>query len=163
MRLIFEPLSRQHDRTAFSCGIHELDDYLKHRAGQDVRRRIARVFVGIQDGSNVVLGFYTLSALAVDVSALPERQARKLPRHPVPAALIGRLAVDRSVQGQGLGRLLLADALQRTLGASDQIAIHAVVVDAKNEAARRFYQANGFLALPEQPMRLFLPLSSVPV
>lgn len=161
MSLIIEPLGRQHDRAAFSCGIADLDDYLKRRAGQDVRRRIARVFVCTESGSSAVLGFYTLSALAIDISSLPEGQARKLPRHPVPAAMIGRLAVDRSAQRQGLGRLLLADAIQRTLGASEQIAIHAVVVDAKNEAARRFYQAYGFLSLPEQPMRLFLPLRSV--
>ncbi|MGH6896094.1 MAG: GNAT family N-acetyltransferase [Geminicoccaceae bacterium] len=162
MSLISESLGRQHDRAAFSCGVAELDDYLKRRAGQDVRRRIARVFVGTEDGSNVVLGFYTLSALSIDVSSLPEDQARKLPRHPVPAALIGRLAVDQSAQGRGLGRLLLADAIQRTLGASEQVAIHAMVVDAKDEAAQRFYQAHGFLALPDQPMRLFLPLRSVP-
>ena len=161
MSLIIEPLGR-HDRAAFSCAVAELDDYLKRRAGQDVRRRIARVFVCIEDGSDVVLGFYTLSALSIDVSSLPEDQARRLPRHPVPAALLGRLAVDRSAQGRGLGRLLLADAIQRALGASEQVAIHAVVVDAKNEAARRFYQAYGFLALSDQPMRLFLPLRSVP-
>jgi GNAT superfamily N-acetyltransferase len=115
-----------------------LDAYLKRFATQDVRRRIARVFV------------------------CTEAQARKLPRHPVPAALIGRLAVDRSAQGRGLGRLLLADAVQRTLGASQQVAMHAVVVDAKNESARRFYEAYGFLSLADQPIRLFLPLRSIP-
>jgi GNAT superfamily N-acetyltransferase len=162
MRLVIEPLGKQHDRATFSCGVAELDDYLKRRAGQDVRRRIARVFVCTEGGSDAVLGFYTLSALAIDVGALPEAQARKLPRHPVPAAIIGRLAVDRSAQGKGLGRLLLTDAIQRTLAASEQVAIHAVVVDAKNEAARRFYRAYGFLSLPDQPMRLFLPLSSSP-
>jgi GNAT superfamily N-acetyltransferase len=160
MNLVIEPLGK-HNRAAFSCGVAELDDYLKRRAGQDVRRRIARVFVCTEHESDVVLGFYTLSALAIDVSSLPETQARKLPRHPIPAALIGRLAVDRSAQGTGLGRLLLADAIQRTLGASEQVAIHAMVVDAKNEAARRFYQAYGFLALSDQPMRLFLPLRSI--
>jgi GNAT superfamily N-acetyltransferase len=161
MNLVIAPLGK-HDRAAFSCGVAELDDYLKRRAGQDVRRRIARVFVCTEDGSDVVLGFYTLSALAIDVSSLPEPQARKLPRHPIPAALIGRLAVDRSAQGTGLGRLLLADAIQRTLGASEQVAMHAIVVDAKNEAAHQFYQVHGFLALSDQPMRLFLPLRSIP-
>jgi GNAT superfamily N-acetyltransferase len=162
MNLIIEPLGK-HDRAAFSCGVAELDDYLKRRAGQDVRRRITRVFVCTEHEADVVLGFYTLSALAIDAGSLPEAQARKLPRHPIPAALIGRLAVDRSAQGTGLGRLLLADAIQRTLSASEQVAIHAMVVDAKNEAARRFYQAYGFLALSDQPMRLFLPLRSVSI
>jgi GNAT superfamily N-acetyltransferase len=163
MSLVIEPLGKRHDRGAFSCGVAGLDVYLKRLAGQDVRRRIARVFVCAEEGSDVVLGFYTLSALSIDVSALPEDHARKLPSHPVPAALIGRLAVDRSAQGRGLGRLLLADAIQRTLGASEQVAVHAMVVDAKDEAARRFYLAHGFLSLPDQPMRLFLPLASVPI
>jgi GNAT superfamily N-acetyltransferase len=162
MNLIIEPLGK-HDRAAFSCGVAELDDYLKRRAGQDVRRRITRVFVCTEHESDVVLGFYTLSALAIDAGSLPEAQARKRPRHPIPAALIGRLAVDRSAQGTGLGRLLLADAIQRTLSASEQVAIHAIVVDAKNDAARRFYQAYGLLALSDQPMRLFLPLRSVSI
>jgi ribosomal protein S18 acetylase RimI-like enzyme len=157
---IIEPLGRQHDRSAFSCGVADLDGYLKRRAGQDIRRRIARVFVCSEDGSEVVLGFYTLSALSIDLSSMSEDQARKLPRHPVPAALIGRLAVDRSAQRRGLGRLLLADAIQRTLGASEQVAIHALVVDAKNETARKYYRGYGFLSLPDRPMRLFLPLSS---
>jgi hypothetical protein len=104
MRLVIEPLGKQHDRATFSCGVAKLDDYLKRRAGQDVRRRIARVFVCTEDGSNLVLGLYTLSALAIDVSAPPEDQARKLPRHPVPAALIGRLAIDRSAQARVCGR-----------------------------------------------------------
>jgi GNAT superfamily N-acetyltransferase len=163
MRLIIEPLGKRHDRAGFSCGVAELDAYLKRLAGQDVRRRIAQVFVCTEEGSEIVLGFYTLSALSIDLSALPEDYARKLPRHPVPAALIGRLAVDRSGQGKGVGRLLLADAIQRTLGASEQVAVHAIVVDAKGEAARRFYLAHGFLSLPDQPMRLFLPLTSVPI
>jgi GNAT superfamily N-acetyltransferase len=163
MSLVIEPLGKRHDRGVFSCGVAVLDAYLKRLAGQDVRRRIARVFVCTEEGSDVVLGFYTLSALSIDVSALPEDHARKLPSHPVPAALIGRLAVDRSAQGRGLGRLLLADAIQRTLGASEQVAVHAMVVDAKDEAARRFYLAHGFLSLPDQPMRLFLPLASVPI
>ena len=106
----------------------------------------------------MVLGFYTLSALSIDVSSLPEIQARRLPRHPLPAALLGRLAVGRSAQGEGLGRMLLADAVQRTLAASEQVAIHALVVDAKNESARRFYHDYGFFPLADQPMRLFLPL-----
>ncbi len=162
MSFIIEPLGKRHDRAAFTCSVAELDDYLKRRAGQDVRRRIARVFVCTEDGSDVVLGFYALSALSIDVGSLPEAQARRLPRHPVPAALVGRLAVNHAAQRRGLGRLLLADAVQRALGASEQVAIHALVVDAKSERARRFYEAYGFLLLPDEPMRLFLPLGSVP-
>ena len=82
--LVIEPLGKRHDRAAFSCGLPELDRYLARQAGQDVRRRIARVFVCTAEGSDAVLGFYTLSALAIDLSSLPEELSRKLPRHPVP-------------------------------------------------------------------------------
>jgi len=114
--LVIEPLGRRHDRAAFSCGVQELDRYLKRQAGQDVRRRTARVFVCMAKSSNVVVGFYTLSALSLDLGSLPQHLARKLPRHPIPAALIGRLAVDRSTRGLGIGRMLLTDAFKRTPG-----------------------------------------------
>ena len=113
--LIIEPLGRRHDRKAFSCGLPELDRYLARLAGQDVRRRIARVFVCTAGEADAVLGFYTLSALSIDLASLPEALSRRLPRHPVPCALIGRLAVDRSAHGRGIGRMLLADAVKRTL------------------------------------------------
>ena len=159
--LVIEPLGKRHDRAAFSCGLPELDRYLARRAGQDVRRRIARVFVCTSEGTNTVLGFYTLSALAIDLSSLPEELSRKLPRHPVPCALIGRLAVDQSVRGHGLGRMLLVDAIKRTMGASDIMAIHAVIVDAKNNAAKQFYEGFGFAPMQDDSMRLFLPLGSI--
>ena len=159
--LVVEPLGRRHDRAAFSCGEPELDRYLARRAGQDVRRRIARVFVCTARGDDSVLGFYTLSALSIDLSSLPERLSRRLPRHPVPCALVGRFAIDRSAQGRGLGRLLLADAIKRVVAAGDSMAIHAVIVDAKNDDARRFYTSFGFTSLQDDPMRLFLPLGSV--
>ena len=156
--LIVEPLGRRHDRAAFSCGLPELDRYLTRQAGQDVRRRIARVFVCTADDSDVVLGFYTLSALSIDLASLPDELSRKLPRHPVPCALIGRLAVDRSAHGRGLGRMLLADAVKRTVAAGETVAMHALIVDAANEDAKRFYERFGFLPLTDDPMRLFLPL-----
>ena len=161
--LTIEPLGKRHDWAAFSCGVPELDRYLARQAGQDVRRRIARVFVCTAEGSNVVIGFYTLSALSMDLSSLPEHLARKLPRHPVPAALIGRLAVNRSSRGRGMGRMLVADAVKRTLSASEEIAVYAVVVDAKDRGAKRFYEAFGFESLRDRPMRLFLPLGSITV
>ena len=156
--LVIEPLGKRHDRTSFSCGLPELDRYLARQAGQDVRRRIARVFVCTADETDAVLGFYTLSALSIDLAALPDRLARKLPRHPVPCALIGRLAVDRSAHGRGLGRMLLADAVKRTLAAGETVAMHALIVDATNDDAKRFYGRFGFVPPTDDPMRLFLPL-----
>ena len=146
---------------AFSCGLSELDRYLARHAGQDVRRRIARVFVCTASDTDAVLGFYTLSALSIDLSSLPQRLSRKLPRQLVPCVLLGRLAVDRSLQGQGLGRLLLADAVRRTVAAGKSVAMHAMIVDAANENAKRFCEKFGFAPLTDDPMRLFLPLGNV--
>ena len=156
--LVIEPLDKRHDRTAFSCGLPELDRYLARQAGQDVRRRIARVFVCTTGETDAVLGYCTLSALAIDLASLPDQLSRKRPRHPVPCALIGRLAVDRSARRRGLGRMLLADAVKRTVAASETVAMHALIVDAANDNAKHFYIEFGFVPLTNDPMRLFLPL-----
>jgi len=127
-----------------------------------MKRRISRVFVacGCQDESSV-LGYYTLSTISIDLSSLPDRVAKKLPRHPIPAALIGRLAVDISAQGKGIGKMLLSNAVRRTLAVSDEIAIYAMVVDAINQEAESFYKRYGFSPLAERNRsRLFLPLKS---
>ncbi|MCG6867823.1 MAG: GNAT family N-acetyltransferase [Gammaproteobacteria bacterium] len=156
---VIEPLNRNHNRTVFSCGIESLDRYLKRQAGQDMKRRVSRVFVvRSPEDERQVLGFYSLSALSIDLSVLPEVVAAKLPRHPVPAALIGRLAVDLSAQEIGIGKMLLADAIKRTLAVSDDIAIYAMVVDAINEQAKSFYERYGFVRLTFGDSRLFLPL-----
>ena len=99
-------LTKQHDRSGFSCGIEPLDRYLREQAGQDARKRVAAPFVLCERTSNAVLGYYTLSALSIDVGAWPEDVARKLPRYPVvPATLLGRLAVDRRLRGKGMGNI----------------------------------------------------------
>jgi GNAT superfamily N-acetyltransferase len=129
------------------------------QAGQDARKNIAAPFVLIlPDGT--VAGYYTLSSTAIHLAELPEKTARKLPRYPLlPATLLGRLAVDRHHQGKGYGRFMLADALFRAL--RSEIASFAVIVDAKDENARRFYQRESFLSLPDQPMKLFLPMADI--
>jgi GNAT superfamily N-acetyltransferase len=153
-----EPLGAHHDRAAFSCGEPALDAYLQRQASQDIRRRIAQVFVAVGDLPHAIVGYYSLSAASFDRADLPPALARRLPRYPVPAAILGRLAVDRAHQGSGLGELLLLDAVHRVLRASEAMAVHAVVVDAKNERVERFYGRYGFLAFPGHPRRLFLPL-----
>lgn len=160
--LVIEPLGQKHNRAAFSCGTEELNGYLQRQASQDIKRRIARVFIiRPKDDDQTVLGYYTLSALSIDLSSLPGDLAKKLPKHPVPAALIGRLAVSSESQGTGLGKLLLADAIKRTLAISDEIAVYAMVVDALNADAKAFYQGFGFINLREPTTRLFLPLKSL--
>ena len=107
-----------------------------------------------------MLGYYTLSTLSIDLSVLPDRIAKKLPRHPIPAALIGRLTVDIYTQGKGIGKMLLSNAIRRTLAVSDDIAIYAIVVDAINAEAESFYKLYEFSRLAHTGSRLFLPLKS---
>jgi GNAT superfamily N-acetyltransferase len=157
-----EPLGRQHDRTAFHCGAEALDRYLKQQARQDADKRVAAPFVAVRLPDTVVLGYYTLSASALTLTDLPDELARKLPRYPqLPVTLLGRLAVDQSTKGQGLGEHLLLDALHRSLAHADQIAAMAVVVDAKDESAAAFYRHYGFIPLQTQPSRLFVPMRSI--
>jgi GNAT superfamily N-acetyltransferase len=160
--LVIELLNRGHNRGVFDCGIASLNRYLQRQANQDMKRRISRVFVArAPENKSRVLGSYTLSAISIDLSALPEKAAKKLPNHPVPAALIGRLAVDLVAQNTGTGRMLLADAVKRTIAVSDDIAIYAMVVDAINQQAESFYKRYGFTPLAYGSGRLFLPLKSL--
>lgn len=160
MDILFEPLAKQHDRSKFSCGQPALDDWFRRRSGQDDRRNVARVFVAI-DARLGVVGFYSLSSFRVDLDDLPEDIARKLPHYDgVPAALIGRLARDVRVRGEGVGELLVADALRRLLSVSQTIAIFAIVVDAKDERAVSFYESLSFQRFPTHASRLFLLASS---
>ena len=154
-----EALGAQHDRSAFESGVEPLDRYFQVQAGQDLRKKMAAPFVLVlPDGS--VGGYYTLSATSVNLAELPAQIARKLPRYPlVPATLLGRLAVDRRYRGKGYGRFLLADALFRSV--RSEIASFAVIVDAKDENARLFYQRESFLPFPDRPMKLFRPMADV--
>ena len=99
--------SKTHDRRAFSCGAPDLDRYIRERASQDVKRDVARVFVALQPGTPEICGYYSLSAASFGRDNLPADQAKRLPRYPVPAALLGRLAVDNASKGNGLGAFLL--------------------------------------------------------
>jgi GNAT superfamily N-acetyltransferase len=155
-----EPLGKQHDRATFCCGRPDLDDWFRRRASQDERRNVARVFVAVDDELGIT-GFYSLSAYTFALDDLPEDLARKLPRYDaIPAARIGRLARDQRVRGQGVGELLLADAVRRVLGAARTVAVFAIVVDAKNDAAATFYRRFGFQPFPLHPKRLFLLTST---
>jgi ribosomal protein S18 acetylase RimI-like enzyme len=160
--LVIAPLNPTHDRTGFQCGVEALDRYLKKQAKQDSKRRISRTFVATKlENQKLVIGYYTLSTLSIELNQLPEKLARKLPKHPVPAALIGRMAVSNAAQGQGIGKMMLADAIKRTLAVSDQIAIYALVVDAIDDNAKGFYERFGFTRLSNDSPRLFLPLKSI--
>jgi GNAT superfamily N-acetyltransferase len=161
---VVEPLAVQHDRSTFSCGRVELDSYLRERAGQDARRRVAAPYVAVAPGSVLVAGYYTLSSLGIALGQLPADLIRRLPRYPqLPATLLGRLAVDTRHQGKRLGEVLLLDALARSLEASRRVASVAVVVDAIDDGAHAFYRHFEFIPFPEQRRRLFLPMRAIEV
>ena len=154
-----ETLGKQHDRSGFTCGSEPLDRYLRVQAGQDTRKRVAATCVLCEGKDNTVLGFYTLSAISVDIGSWPEDVAKTLPRYPVvPATLLGRLAIERQLQGRGAGEHLLMDALHRSWQASRQVASVAVVVDAKDSRAVGFYTRYEFIPFDDLPTRLFLPM-----
>lgn len=157
-----EALAAHHDRDAFSCGIDSLDRYLRSQAGQDVRRRANGVFILVAaDAVETVLGYYTLCAASLPQGAVPAAARKHVPRYPlVSATLIGRLAVSRTRQGDGLGSLLLADAVQRAYASAETVGSSMLVVDALNERAAAFYESFGFQPLPES-MRLVLPMRSI--
>lgn len=159
MKLQITALNANHQRKQFDCGDDSLNSYLQQYARQNVKHRINKVFVATDSTSPLtILGYYTLSAGSVRASDLPDEHKRRLPNYPVPVALLGRLAVDKNHQGQGLGSILLADAIQRVEQASAVMAVYAVVVDALKPTAAEFYQQFGFIELPEQALKLFLPL-----
>ncbi len=156
------PLEKRHDRKSFDCGDENLNRYLREQARQDADKRVAAPFIFTQPGSSVVLGFYTLSASVISVDELPLDLMQRLPRYgQLPVTLLGRLAVDRSVSGQGVGEFLLVDALRRGLGAAQQIAAMAVIVDAKDGRAESFYRHFDFQPFQRTPLRLFLPMGQI--
>jgi predicted GNAT family N-acyltransferase len=158
-----EPLGKQHDRAAFTCGKHAaLDDYIKTKATQDDRRDAAKAYVALAHETDLVVGYYTLSSTGIDLSAIPEAEVAKFARYPiVGSTLIGRLARDVTEKGKGLGEFLLMDALYRSLELSRQIASAAVVVEAKDHDAMTFYQRYGFTQLLLNERQLFLPMRTV--
>ena len=156
--LRIEPLGPDHDRASFSCVEPTLDNYIRRQASQDARRRVARVFVALSVPPDRVVGYYTLSASSFEKDNLPAELARRLPHYPVPAAVIGRLAVDLRSQGCGLGEILLLDAIHRVVRAGETMGVYAVVVDTLHDRASAFYERYGFTPFPSEPHRLFLPL-----
>jgi len=157
-----EQLDRHHNRAAFSCGVEALDRYLHQQAGQDQRRALSVPYVLVDVAMGTVAGYYTLSTFSIVPASLPGAMARKLPRYEAfPAILVGRLAVDRRYHGQGFGRLLLMDALLRSPEISRRVGAMAVVVDAKDDAARSFYERYGFTRFLDHEYRLFLPMATI--
>jgi GNAT superfamily N-acetyltransferase len=164
MNFEIHPLDSSFDRDQFDCGTEALNKFLKSSARQNQDKGVSRTFVAIEasDKNKRVLGFYSQSMAQVDLSSLPEGIQKKLPRHPVPAARIGRLATDVTMRGQGLGKLLVVDALKRVKAVSGQIGVYAVIVDAKDQLSKDFYLKLGFTVSISDPMMLFYAVASIP-
>ena len=157
-QFIIEPLAPNHDRMEFTCGVDALDRYFRQQVGQDVRRRATACFVAREIATDGIAGFYTLAAGGILLGNIPARFARRLPRYPtVPVARLGRLAVALAFHGLKLGGALLWDAVERA--SRSDVAVYALLVDAKDEQAESFYLHHGFVALPHTSKTLILPLS----
>lgn len=148
-------LSSAHDVSRFTCGVASLDDWLRRRALGNQAGNASRTYVVAEE--NRVVGYYCLASGALALNDAPGPVRRNMP-DPVPMAILGRLAVDQSWHGKGLGTALLQDAVLRTLQAAGILAIRGLLVHAISAEARRFYEHNGFIPSPTQPMTLVLSL-----
>lgn len=155
-----EILGDQHERDTFSCGVEALDRYFLERVTQDIRRRVTACYVAVETKTGCVAGYYTLAASGVPLADMPENIIKRLPRYPsVPVAKLGRLAVDVEFQGQRLGAALLWDAIMRSL--RSEVAVFALVVDAKDDLSETFYQHHGFQIFGRIPRHFILPLTNL--
>jgi GNAT superfamily N-acetyltransferase len=156
-----QELSSEHVRAEFSCGHESLDGFLKERASQHQKKGISKTFVAVRSSDLAACGYYSLATGAVSLENLTEEQRKGLPKHPIPVVLLGRLAVDKRSQGQGLGEHLLLDAMRRIVQTANEIGIHAIEVDAIDETAKQFYLKYGFTELADNPRHLYIPLAKV--
>jgi GNAT superfamily N-acetyltransferase len=164
LEIEIQPISRHFDLSSFDCGISALNDYLQKYARQNHNRDLGKTFVALEKkNEKKVLGFYTAVASEIDKQLMPPAHSKHLPRYPLPAIRIGRLAVDKRHHGRGIGGGLLWDALDRANRLSKEVGVYAVVVDAKDDKAAQFYLKYGFLPLSNMPLTLFLPIESIHV
>ena len=169
-KISIEPLDPQrHDRAAFSCGTNRLDNFLKRTARKHQAGDFSRVWVATEGGRANILGFYAMNAHSLEGDDLPTHLTRNAPRYGgIPAVYLSMVAVDRRYQSQGLGRILLGDALKRAAAAAEQIGLKAVVLDVIEDGgpeatAKRlaFYAAMGFQPLPTRPLRMFISIETI--
>lgn len=162
MSQISEPLNSTHKKSDFSCGKEMLDTYIQKQANQDVKRKLSACFVINETETNLIKGYYTLSNNSVASEFIPEQIKKKLPRsyETIPTTLLGRLAIDDRFQGQGIGKLILIDALKRSCEISKTIGSFAVVVDPIDQEAENFYNKYEFIKLPDSG-KMFLPMKTI--
>lgn len=151
-----------YDRKDFECSNERLNDYIKKQASQDIKKNISSCFVytEIEDDKHKIKGYYTLSNSSIHKNSIPENLRKKFPYESLPVTLLGRLAVDKSIKGQGLGKKLLLDALLRSLLATKEIGSFAVVVEPIDDDAVSFYEKFGFEKLLDKK-EMFLPMKTI--
>jgi GNAT superfamily N-acetyltransferase len=161
-KAMIELLAKKHNRNDFDCGKELLNNYLKNRAGQDIKRKLSACFVYAEKETNCIQGYYTLSNNSIPLSSFPEQIKRKLPPsyNSIPTTLLGRLAIDKNFQGKGLGKILLIDALKRSYELSKEIGSFAVVVDPIDKEAERFYEKYDFIKLPDSE-KMFIAIKTL--
>jgi predicted GNAT family N-acyltransferase len=162
MILLTENLRSSHKIKEFTCGSPMLDNYLKHQASQDIKKKLTACFVYTEHEVNLVKGYYTLSNNSIPSNLIPVSFRKQIPKSysSIPATLLGRLAVDIKYQGQGMGKALLIDALKRSFLISKSIGSFAVVLDPLDREAEKFYEKYGFIKLPDCG-RMFLPMKII--
>jgi GNAT superfamily N-acetyltransferase len=157
-----EPIGRHHDRKSFECGSPQFNEYLDRYARQNHESGGAKTFVAVSPAVPArVMGFYSISPGSIEFARLPAKLTRKLARYEVPVFRLARLAIDRAVQGQGLGGDLMLAAGERALAVSAQVGGVALAIDAKDEKAAKWYGRFGALALLDDPLKLVLPLGVI--
>jgi GNAT superfamily N-acetyltransferase len=160
VKFVLVPINKKHTKANFDCGHASLNQYFRHYALKNDQLSIGKTFVAITENEEIA-GYITISSAQILCELLPEELQKKLPKYPVPAFRIGRLAVDSTFQGHGCGRWLLTQALKKALDISSSIGIFAIIVDAIDDNAKSFYLKYGFITFPAQPLTLFLPLATL--
>ena len=162
MKLRIRALDERADRMGFRSGSDPLDEWFHRQAGQSQRKRLASVWVAASDAKPaVVIGYHNLAPWQIAFEEAPPELTRRLPKYPLAATLLARLAVDQRWHGQGIGGVLLADALRRARVASEIVPVQLFVVHAKDSKAAAFYETHGFRPFPRTPHHLFMPIASI--
>lgn len=157
----YSEVKEELDCSNFDCGEGALNDYIKSYVSQDEKKNLCRAYVLVEDDTAALMGYYTLSSSSVQFEEFPDELKKRFPRYPIPVALIGRLALDKAHQGQGIGAELIADALKRALQISKEMGFTAVIVQAKNAAAVTFYKKFGFVQFHGIPEKLAISIKTI--
>lgn len=163
MNLMINVLAKDHEKKHFNCGNILLDDYFQKQAGQDARKDLSVCYVltDANEDEKKVLGYYTLTNNSIPWAEFPEELTKKIPKsYAIPTALLGRLAVDKSKQGNKIGEILLFDALKRCLEASEKMGLYAVIVDPLDDSAIAFYENYGFILIPSSK-KMFITIKTI--